>query len=100
MLGHCYWLDRGLDAVKVLTLNFKNRKWYLPDLICDEVLGIAKETVSNIEFYHVNDNFTWDMHIKPEDHAPKVVYTIDYFGRESRIGREAPPNTIVIRDSV
>lgn len=95
---HCYWLDRGLDSVKVLAENFKNRTWWLPDLICDEVIDEVKNRVRNIEFYRVNDDFTWTVKIVGTE--PKVFYTVDYFGKESRLGREAPPNTIVIRDSV
>lgn len=93
-----YWLDRGLDAVKVISENLKNRTWWLPDLICDEVLDEVKSRVKNIEFYKINDDFTWAAKVVGSD--PKVFYVIDYFGKESRLGKEAPPNTIVVRDSV
>lgn len=93
-----YYLSRGLDVVKVLAENFKNRTWWLPDLIPEEVIDEIQKRVKGIEFYQVNNDFTWSTKIGGSD--SKVFYTIDYFGKESKIGREAPPNTIVIRDSV
>jgi hypothetical protein len=93
-----YWLDRGLDAVKVLAENFKGRTWWMPDLICDEVLDEVKKRVRNVEFYNINDDFTFSVRVSGDE--PKIFYVIDFFGKESRLGREAPPNTIVVKDSV
>lgn len=93
-----YWLERGLDAVKVLSENFKNRTWWLPDLICDDIIDEVQKRVKNIEFYHIDRNFDWAPQVIGND--PKIFYVIDYFGKESRVGRETPPNTVVIRDSV
>lgn len=93
-----YWLDRGLDAVKVLSENFKNRTWWLPDFICDEVVDEIQKRVKNIEFYHIEEDLSWAAKVVGDN--PKVFYLIDYFGKESRVGRDAPPNTIIIRDSI
>jgi hypothetical protein len=93
-----YYLSRGIDVVKVLAENFKSRTWWLPDLIPCEIIDEVQKKVKGIEFYHVNDDFTWSAKISGPE--PKVFYVVDYFGRESRVGRDGPPNTVVIRDSV
>src|SRR5713226_9794066 len=93
-----YWLERGIDVVKVLTENFKGRTWWLPDFIPDEIIGEVKSRVKNIEFYHIEDDLRWSPKIIGTD--PKVFYSIDYFGRETNLGKESPFNTIMIRDSV
>lgn len=94
-----YYLNRGLDAVEVLAKNFSERKWILPDLICDDVLEKISQYVKDIDFYHINENLTWEVAFG-KDSSSKVFYTIDYFGSEVDHGRGGPPNTIVIRDSV
>ncbi len=93
-----YYFNRGLDAVDILAQNFKSRTWFVPDLICDEVLDALKKYDIRIEFYHINEDFTWAVKVNGRD--PKIFYSIDYFGKETNLGKEAPPNTIVIRDSV
>src|SRR6266436_8056572 len=93
-----YYLNRGLDAVNILAQNFKDRTWWVPDLICDEVLDVIKKYDINIEFYQINSDLTWAA--KVNHNNPKIFYIIDYFGKESRVGRDGPPNTVVIRDSV
>src|SRR5258706_1139266 len=93
-----YYFNRGLDAVDILAQNFKSRTWFVPDLICDEVLDALKKYDIRIEFYHINDDFTWSVTVNVRD--SKIFYSIDYFGKETNLGKEAPPNTIVIRDSV
>jgi len=93
-----YYLNRGLDAVDSLAQNFKNRTWFVPDLICDEVLDALKKYDIKIEFYQINEDFTWSANVNGPD--PKIFYVIDFFGKEARVGKDAPPNTIVIRDSV
>lgn len=93
-----YYLDRGLSAVEVLAQTFSDRTWHLPNLICDEVLDKIKEYVTAIEFYEIKDDFSWAAKIGGGN--PKIFYIVDYFGKEFRVGNSAPPNTIVIRDSV
>jgi len=93
-----YYLDRGLSAVEIIVRQFDDRIWYVPNLICDEVLDKIKEKVSNIVYYEINDDFGWAATIGGAE--PKVFYIIDYFGKEFKVGSSAPPNTIVIRDSV
>src|SRR5882672_2256072 len=94
-----YWLERGLDAVKVLAENFRNRTWYLPDFIPDEIIDEVKSRVKNIEFYHIDSLFNWSANVGTGS-EPKVFYLIDFFGNESLVGKDSPPNTIVIRDGV
>lgn len=93
-----YYLNRGLDAVEILANNFKNKKWLLPDLICGEVVDVLYNHKVDIEFYQINSDFSWAAKVTGND--PKIFYVIDYFGQESNLGRDAPPNTVVIRDSV
>jgi hypothetical protein len=95
-----YYTDRGLTSVEIIVNNFKNHTWWLPDLIPSEVLDIIKQYVSgtNIEYYQINDNFTWAA--KVNGNNPKVFYTIDYFGKETKLGTTSPPNTITVRDAV
>ncbi len=97
-----YYLSRGLDAVDVLARNFSNRTWFLPDLICDEILDTLKSHSISIEFYSISDkDLQWHEIRVGTDNTPKVVYLIDYFGQETKTGgKESPPNTIIIRDSV
>jgi hypothetical protein len=96
-----YYLNRGLDVVEILATTFNKRIWWLPDLICDEVVDVVKRHVANIEFYHVGEDLQWSANVGTGS-EPRVFYVIDYFGSEysSRLGREAPLNTITIRDSV
>jgi len=93
-----YYFNRGLDAVDALAKNFRNRTWWLPDLICDEVIDKLKEHEIEIEFYHIKRDFTWEAKVIGND--PKIFYAVDFFGKEARIGRDSPPNTIIIKDSV
>lgn len=93
-----YYVNRGLDAVDILAQTFKNRTWWCPDLICDEVLEVLYNYEINVEFYQINSDFSWAAKVVGND--PKIFYSIDYFGKETRLGTDAPPNTIVIRDSV
>jgi len=93
-----YYLDRGLSAVEFLAQQFKDRQWYLPNLICDEVLNKIKEHVTDIIFYEINSDFGWSAKIGEGN--PKIFYVIDYFGKEFRVGVSSPPNTIIIKDSV
>lgn len=93
-----YYFNRGLDAVDTLAQIFKGRKWFVPDLICDEIIDTINKYEVNIEYYQVNYDFTWAAKVTGDQ--PSVFYVIDYFGQEAIIGRDAPPNTVVIRDSV
>ncbi len=93
-----YYFNRGLDAVDILAQNFKNRTWFVPDLICDEVLATLEKHNVKVELYHINEDFTWATKVNGRD--PKIFYSIDYFGKETNLGKDAPPNTIIIRDSV
>lgn len=94
-----YYFDRGLSVVEHLANTFKGKRWFLPDLICDEVLAKIQEYVKNYEFYHINSDFSWSPTVLGDD--PKIFYVIDYFGKECKLGGpSAPPNTTVIRDSV
>jgi len=93
-----YYFNRGLDSVEALAQLFSSRVWWLPDLICPEVLEVIRRYVGRLEFYHINEDFSWA--VKIADSEPKVFFSIDYFGKETDVGCEAPPNTIIIRDSV
>lgn len=96
---HSYYFSRGLDVVELLAKQFRDREWYIPNLICDEVLDKIFEHVDNYRYYNVNDaNLSWSVDITTN--RPKVVYTIAYFGKELVLGSESPPNAITIRDSV
>jgi hypothetical protein len=93
-----YYLNRGLDAVDILASNFSDRIWFLPDLICPDLIDTIRKHVGKIEFYHIENDLSWAPKIIGND--PKIFFSIDFFGKETQIGRDAPPNTIVIRDSV
>src|SRR5258706_9279808 len=93
-----YFTNRGLDSIAILVQNFRNRTWFVPDLICDEVLDTLKKNDIKIEFYHIKEDFSWEA--KVNDTNQKIFFVVDYFGKEAKVGRDAPPNTIVIRDSI
>jgi hypothetical protein len=93
-----YYTNRGLDTIDILAQNFQHWTWWLPDLICNDVVDTIKKYVKNIEFYQINYDFTWST--KVNGNNPKIFYVIDFFGKETKVGATAPPHTVVIRDSV
>ena len=93
-----YYLNRGLDCVEVIAKNLSERTWLLPDLLCPDVIDTIKANVKAVEFYHVGENLDWA--IKIAELHPKVLFSVDYFGQENPSSDTAPPNTIIVRDSV
>ena len=91
-----YYTDNEISSIEVLANNFKDRLWYIPDFISDESLSKIKEHISDIEYFYVNDDLSWAPRII--GNKPKIFLSIDYFGKEFFLGKEAPPNTVIVRD--
>lgn len=91
-----YYHNRGLDCVEAIAKNLPNRTWWLPDLLCPEVISKVKEHVKNVEFYHIYDDLGW---VVPSSANLDVIYTVDYFGRETVLN-DMPSHTVIVRDSV
>lgn len=99
-----YYLDRGLSSVELLAKSFRTRKWFLPELICPDVIDKIKEFGCDIEYYQVNVDLTCDIP-RLNDTNPKILYLIDYFGKEHFIRKSLESeilcsNTVIIRDGV
>lgn len=94
-----YYQNRGLDCVNIIAKNLHNRTWWLPDLLCPDVISAIKDVVKNIEYYHIDEStLDWAPRILGND--LKVFYAVDYFGKETRLDGNTPRNTIIVRDSV
>jgi hypothetical protein len=88
-----YFYNRGLDSLAYIGTKYRDRKWLLPDLICDEVIDLLNIPDNRIRYYHVNENFYFGYPHIPYD---AVFYSVDYFGLEQPKVNAA----IVIRDGV
>ncbi len=97
-----YTTNTGLDSLKLIIEKLHLRTWWVPDLICDEVLDEIKNYYSkiSIRFYHIKDDLTIDWEtIDPVGYC--VFYTIDFFGEEQDIPLEnTTEGVIAVRDSV
>ncbi len=96
-----YTTNTGLDSLKLIIEKLHLRTWWVPDLVCDEVLDEIKNYYSkiSIRYYHIKDDLTVDWSTV-EPYGPSVLYLIDYFGEEqSHLGYHYP-DIITIRDSV
>jgi hypothetical protein len=93
---YSYTTPRGICCIDLICRALRYKVWYLPDLICDDVVEKVRYYVPNgqIKFYHVNEDFSLDLSNIITKNS--VIYTIDYFGME----QPAQPDHIHIRDGV
>src|SRR5580658_9877350 len=97
---YAYATSTGLESVKLLADEFWLREWWVPDLICDDILDQLPLPIDRLNFYHIKDDLTIDW-ITVDPVGECVFYTIDFFGEEQNIPLEnTTEGVITIRDNV
>ena len=94
---YAYQTSTGLHSVELIAHNLWLRNWWVPDLICDEIISVLPS--DKLNFYHVNDDLTIDWSTVKID-GPSVLYSIDYFGEEQNLIGRHDQNVIIVRDNV
>lgn len=82
---HSYFVDSGRSAIRlILQSGFKNKKWLLPDYLCQVIPRILDESKTKYEYYHINEDLTID-HKTITSKKFDVLCVIDYFGQDQKI---------------
>ena len=92
--------DTGRSSLRlILESGLKDKKFLIPDYLCEVILNILKEFKVAYEFYRVNEDLSSDLK-EIKDKKFDVLYVINYFGQRNALLDKVSADKIVIEDNV
>lgn len=94
-----YITDSGRSSLRLILNKLKEKKFLLPNYLCEVILKIFDEFEINYSFYTINDDLSIDVE-KITKKNYDVLYIINYFGHYHDIYDFVANDTILVEDNV
>lgn len=95
-----FFTDSGRSSLRLfIRSGNQNKKFLIPDFLCDVIENILIQEKVTFEFYHISEDLTID-HSSVTNKLFDVFYTINYYGQLTNFNHLPLDEKIVVEDNV